>query len=221
MRGMGRSEVTRGPGDDEPTLAMRGPATTPPSRPESGHGEGWRLADEDEPTAVAVPPRVVAADPSITLPLDIEAIESRTAQYGVDTGAPRAASKPNIEATEALDAAKVLVAIEKQAHAARASAPRPEDTVTPAMPSTHPRRAPRETQVGFGIDISQTVSTQAIEARRLELVRAITGEDEAPVVEPERPSGRWLQAPRLGLALALFVGAALVGLFVVWLTVWR
>ncbi len=236
------TQGARGPGDDEPTRtevdgrrlghpgpdtepvrgmgpqgAMRGPVTPTSSRPESPREDGWRLADEDEPTAVAVPPR----DPSITLPLDIEAIEARTAQYGVDTGAPRAAPQPNIEATEALEAAKVLVAIEKQAHAARASAPRPEDTVTPAMPSTHPRRAPRETQVGFGIDISQTVATEALEARRLELVRAITGEDEAPVVEPERPSGRWLQAPRLGLALALFVGAALVGLFVVWLTVWR
>ncbi|WP_223749729.1 protein kinase [Myxococcus faecalis] len=240
------TQGARGPGDDEPTRtevdgrrlghpgadteaargmgpqgAMRSPVIPTSSRPEPAHEEGWRLADEDEPTAVAVPPRVVAADPSITLPLDIEAIESRTAQYGVDTGAPRAAPKTNIEATEALEAAKVLVAIEKQVHAARASAPRSEDTVTPAMPSPHPRRAPRETQVGFGIDISQTVATQAIEARRLELVRAITGEDEAPVVEPERPSGRWLQAPRLGLALALFVGAALVGLFVVWLTVWR
>lgn len=210
-----------------PQGVMRGPGALPASRPESAHGDGWHLADEDEPTAVAVPPRVVAADPSITLPLDVEAIESRTAQYGVDTGAPRAAplppkARPSIEATEALDAAKVLVAIEQQAHAARASAPRPEDTVTPAMPSTHPRRAPRETQVGFGIDISQTVATQAIEARRLELVRAITGEDEAPaVVEPERSAGRWLQAPRLGLGLGLFVGAALVGLFVVWLTVWR
>ncbi|MCP3062982.1 protein kinase [Myxococcus sp. K38C18041901] len=223
MRGMGR---TGGPGDDEPTLAMRGPIPPTPSRSDSAQGEGWRLADEDEPTAVAVPPRVVTADPSITLPFDAEAIESRTAQYGVDTGAPRAApqppkAKPSIEATEALDAAKVLVAIEQQAHAARASPPRSEDTVTPAMPSTHPRRAPRETQVGFGIDISQTVATQAIEARRLELVRAITGEDEAPTVEPERSSGGWLQAPRLGLALALFVGAALVGLLVVWMTVWR
>ncbi|MFY1824827.1 protein kinase domain-containing protein [Myxococcus fulvus] len=245
------TQGARGPGDDEATRtevagrrlghpgpdteplrgagsqgAMRGPGALPVSRPESAHQDGWRLADEDEPTAVAVPPRAQAADASITLPLDVEAIESRTAQYGVDTGAPRAAPqppklKPSIEATEALDAAKVLVAIEQQAHAARASAPRSEDTVTPAMPSTHSRRAPRETQVGFGIDISQTVATQALEARRLELVRAITGEDEAPVVEPERSSGRWLQAPRPGLALGLFVGAALVGLFVVWLTVWR
>lgn len=175
-------------------------------------------------------------DPSATVPLGAADIASKTAQYGAylaesDTrgGTATRASKaaPPVEATEALDAAKVLVAIEQAAHP-RASGtreplfpPGAEDTVTPAMARHTPRRAPRETQVGFGIDISQTVATEALEARRRELVRAITGEGEAPIVESETSSGGWLQGPRVWLAVALFTGASLLGLLVAWFTMWR
>ncbi|NTX05439.1 serine/threonine-protein kinase [Myxococcus sp. CA040A] len=243
----------QGPGEDEPTRAagprrtasselrhaegMQGPGDDEPTR-----ADGWGNADEDEPTAVAVPPRVDAPrgdDPLATMPLRAEDLAARTAQYGtylsesdasserggVGTGTRSKPASP-VEATEALDAAKVLVAIE-QAASARASGvheplfpPGAEDTVTPAMSRHAPRRAPRETQVGFGIDISQTVATEALEARRLELVRAITGDGEVLTAEPE-PSGGWLQGSRVWLAVALFTGASLLGLLVAWLTMWR
>ncbi|QSQ11561.1 serine/threonine protein kinase [Myxococcus landrumensis] len=223
--------LTSGPGEDEPTHADRPPAVERP-RPEVRHD-----ADEDEPTAVAPPPGMSAVDPAVTMPLGAEEIASRTAQYGApiaEHGAsPVVAPKPVqvIEATEALDAAKVLVAIE-QAAAVRASGSREslfpgsgEDTATPPMPSTPPpplpRRAPRETQVGFGVDISQTVATEAIEARRLELVRAITGDGDSPAIEPEPPAADVTQGPRVWLAVAVFAGASLLGLAVAWLTVWR
>jgi serine/threonine-protein kinase len=125
---------------------------------------------------------------------------------------------PDAAATEALEASKVLVAIE-QAEAARASGARPvpmfpgrEDTVTPVMTpraKSAPRRAPRETQVGFGVDISQSLDSASVEARRLELVRAITGEGEAATVPPSR--GR-----RALLAAGLFAGACALGLGVAW-----
>ncbi|MCP3163371.1 serine/threonine protein kinase [Myxococcus qinghaiensis] len=254
-RGPGEDEPThvagaRGPGDDEPTQVAGGrrPGDDEPTRAGGGlsPGEdeptragGWGSSDEDEPTAVGAPPRVDLPragfdDPSATVPLGAEDIASKTAQYGAyftesgtrggtATRAPKAT--PPVEATEALDAAKVLVAIE-QAASTRASGtreplPGAEDTVTPAMASRTPRRVPRETQVGFGIDISQTVATEAIEARRRELVRAITGEGEASIVEPEISSGGWLQGPRVWLAVALFTGASLLGLLVAWFTVWR
>ncbi|NVJ20602.1 protein kinase [Myxococcus sp. AM011] len=256
-RGPGEDEPThvaggRGPGEDEPThvAARRGPGEDEPTHVAGGQGPGddeptragsWGSSDEDEPTAVGVPPtvdlpRAGVDDPSATMPLGVEDIASKTAQYGAyltesgtrggtATRAQKAA--PPVEATEALDAAKVLVAIE-QAASMRASGnreplfqPGAEDTVTPAMASRTPRRAPRETQVGFGIDISQTVATEALEARRRELVRAITGEGEASIVEPEVSSGRWLQGPRVWLAVALFTGASLLGLLVAWFTMWR
>ncbi|MBZ4420780.1 serine/threonine-protein kinase [Myxococcus sp. RHSTA-1-4] len=132
-------------------------------------------------------------------------------------------------ATEAVEASRVLVAIER-AEAARASGPgealAPQDTddtedtvtVTPvkaprgsSVKASVPRRMPRETQVGFGVDISQQVDSAAVEARRLELVRAITGEDEA-VAAPRA----WLQRRRALLAAGLFVGACAVGLGVAW-----
>jgi serine/threonine-protein kinase len=125
-----------------------------------------------------------------------------------------------------VDANKVLVAI-AQAESSRSSGGRPspmvtgeENTVTPVMsprgasgkPST-PRRTPRETQVGFGVDISQSVDAASVEARRLELVRAITGEGEAVEVEPPRPRrpGR-----RVLLAAGIFAGACALGLGVAW-----
>ncbi|WP_254626360.1 serine/threonine-protein kinase [Myxococcus sp. CA039A] len=244
----GSGEPRQGPGDDEPTRAA-GPRRPGSGEPRQGPGDdeptradGWGNADEDEPTAVAVPPRVDAPrvdDPLATMPLRAEDLAARTAQYGTylsesDASSERGGvgtgtrSKPTspVEATEALDAAKVLVAIE-QAASARASGaheplfpPGAEDTVTPAMSRHAPRRAPRETQVGFGIDISQTVATEALEARRLELVRAITGDGEVLTAEPE-PSGGWLQGSRVWLAVALFTGASLLGLLVAWLTMWR
>lgn len=247
-RGPGDDEPThvaggRGPGEDEPThvAGRQGPGEDEPTRAGVGRGTGdagptraggWGSSDEDEPTAVGVPPRVDLPhagvdDPSATMPLGADDIASKTAQYGAFLAESTRASKatPPVEATEALDAAKVLVAIE-QAASTRASGtreplPGAEDTVTPAMSSRTPRRAPRETQVGFGIDISQTVATEAIEARRREFVRAITGEGEASIVEPELSSGGWLQGPRVWFAVALFTGASLLGLLVAWFTMWR
>lgn len=129
-------------------------------------------------------------------------------------------------ATEALDASKVLVAIE-QAQSARGSGARPavmfegrEDTVTPVMSARAAaaklaalRRAPRETQVGFGVDISQSLDSASVEARRQELVRAITGEEEAAVPPPSRPR---LQGRRALLAAGIFAGACALGLGVAW-----
>ncbi|MFY2556224.1 serine/threonine protein kinase [Corallococcus terminator] len=237
-RGPGEDEPTqvaggRGPGEDEPTHVAggaQGPGDDEPTR-----AGGWASSDEDEPTAVGVPPRVDlpfpgVEDPSATVPLNAEDIASKTAQYGAflaeSTRASRVATP--VESTEALDAAKVLVAIEQAASTRATGGTREslfpmgaEDTVTPAMARHAPRRAPRETQVGFGIDISGTVATEAIEARRRELVRAITGEGEAQIVEPEISSGGWLQGPRVWLAVALFTGASLLGLLVAWFTMWR
>ncbi|WP_342378142.1 protein kinase [Myxococcus stipitatus] len=226
---------TPGPGEDEPTHADRPPGA--PAVVEHAPPDVQRDADEDEPTAVAPPPRASAVDPAVTMPLGVEEIASRTAQYGADLGerdsSPVVAPKPAhvVEATEALDAAKVLVAIE-QATAVRASGSSEslfpgsgEDTATPPMPATPPppRRTPRVTQVGFGVDISQTVATEAIEARRLALVRAITGDGEAPAVVSEPPAVDVdvPQGPRVWLAVAVFAGASLLGLAVAWLTVWR
>ena len=115
------------------------------------------------------------------------------------------------------------------AQAARASGPKEtslysdnEDTLTSAMapspPSAKaaaPRRATREVQVGFGVDISQTVDSAAVEARRLELVRAITGEDEATSVETASPRARSRKRQAL-LAAGLFLGACVLGLGLVW-----
>ncbi|WP_426756488.1 serine/threonine protein kinase [Myxococcus sp. Y35] len=128
-------------------------------------------------------------------------------------------------ATEAVDAAKLMVALER-AEAARApsrGAAASEDVtvteVSPARaqpPAAPLRRATRETQVGFGVDISQAVDAAAVEARRLELVRAITGDDEVPVMEAESPSGTWLRGRRAWLAAGLFTGACALGLALAW-----
>ncbi|MFP2928912.1 hypothetical protein ACLESO_27685 [Pyxidicoccus sp. 3LG] len=156
---------------------------------------------------------------------------------GADTAATEALESAKVQAaarrvdaasTEALDASKVLVAIER-AEAARASGSKEssmysgdEDTVTsvassrpPSAKAAGPRRATREVQVGFGVDISQTVDSAAVEARRLELVRAITGEDEATSVEANPPRA-WSQGRRVLLAAGLFVGACALGLGLVW-----
>ncbi|AGC41777.1 putative serine/threonine protein kinase [Myxococcus stipitatus DSM 14675] len=224
-----------GSGEDEPTHADR-----PPVAAEHAPSDVRRDADDDEPTAVAPPPSTSTVDPAVTMPLGAEEIASRTAQYGTaleeEDSSRAVAPRPVqvVEATEALDAAKVLVAIE-QATAVRASGSREslfpgsgEDTATPPMPATPPppRRTPRVTQVGFGVDISQTVATEAIEARRLALVRAITGDGEAPAVASESPAvdaelAEVPQGPRVWLAVAVFAGASLLGLAVAWLTVWR
>jgi serine/threonine-protein kinase len=141
--------------------------------------------------------------------------------------ASRIPAAPKREAgvsTEALDANKVLVAI-AQAESTRSSGGRPapmfpgeENTVTPVMAPrgasgkpAAPRRTPRETQVGFGVDISQSVDAAAVEARRLELVRAITGEGEAVEPPRSRRPGR-----RVLLAAGIFAGACALGLGVAW-----
>ncbi|AKQ69684.1 serine/threonine protein kinase [Myxococcus hansupus] len=127
--------------------------------------------------------------------------------------------------TEAVDAEKLMVALER-ANAARgqgASATTPEDVTvtevnpTRANPAAAPlRRATRETQVGFGVDISQAVDAAAVEARRLALVRAITGDDELPAVEPEQTTATWLRGRRTWLAAGLFTGACALGLALAW-----
>jgi serine/threonine-protein kinase len=131
------------------------------------------------------------------------------------------------EATEALEASKVLVAIARS-EAARSSGPKPmpqrtrtADTVTPVMPpratgsrAAQPRVVARETQVGFGLDISQQVNAEAVEARRLELVRAVTGDGDMPVVPAWR--GR-----RVWRAAGLVAGVCAAGLGVAWMLVGR
>nr|WP_286202589.1 protein kinase [Comamonas sp. JC664] len=141
-------------------------------------------------------------------------------------GSPGAAAGPaDAATTEAVDAEKLLVALER-ANASRGrggSATLPEDvTVTEVNPARVPpasaplRRATRETQVGFGVDISQAVDAAAVEARRLELVRAITGDDELPAVEPEQPPATWLRGRRAWLAAGLFTSACAIGLALAW-----
>ncbi|MCP3098385.1 protein kinase [Myxococcus sp. K15C18031901] len=214
---------SQGTGDDETTAVGPRAASHVTGAPQSGPGE-------DEVTAVDSPlrrGRSAAWDASP--PLGSGEGVSGTSRYGAVRGpsvnAPESKAPP--DATEALDAAKLLVAIaeasERPSGTKASLYPgRAEDTVTPTMEGTRykaNRRVPRETQVGFGIDISQTVDTAAIEAKRLELVRAITGDGELPVPEPTR-TGTWLQGPRLWIAGALFAGACLLGLSVVW-WLWR
>ncbi|MBU8895757.1 serine/threonine protein kinase [Corallococcus sp. M34] len=103
------------------------------------------------------------------------------------------------DATEALAASQILGAI---ARTASASA-RPRATL-----------GPRETQVGFGVDISQTLESSALEvAQRLALVRAISGADATTPAEPfrARPVWHWV---------ALFTAACALGFGVVWLFGW-
>ncbi|MCE9668925.1 protein kinase [Myxococcus stipitatus] len=209
-----------GLGDDESTAV--GPRTASPragALPSPGPGD-------DETTAVDSPlRRGRTSDHDASPPLGADGSPAGTTRYGAQHVESR--PKPPPDETEALDAAKVLVAIAeatvRPSGAKESLYPGPaESTVTPTMEGTRyatSRRVPRETQVGFGVDISQTVDTAAIEAKRLELVRAITGDDELPVAEPPR-TGSWLQGPRLWLAAALFAGACLLGLSVVW-WLWR
>ncbi|WP_338871792.1 serine/threonine protein kinase [Myxococcus stipitatus] len=227
-----RADVRRDTDEDEPTAVATppgsrsmDPAVTMPLRAEeiAARTSKYGAASENGSSPVSTPrpmPAVEQGSGPVPTPKPVPKVEQGLGPV------PTPKPVPTVEATEALDAAKVLVAIE-QATAVRASGPREslfpgrgEDTVTPPMPSSPPRRLPRETQVGFGVDISQTVATEAIEARRLELVRAITGEGEAPAVAPE-PAAEEPQGPRVWLAVALFAGASLLGLAVAWLTVWR
>jgi serine/threonine-protein kinase len=150
---------------------------------------------------------------------DERRIARRTAMYGAVQPPADAA------ATEAVEASKVLVAIAR-AEAARASGPREalassrEDTVTvtPVMPPrglsvrvAAPRRAPRELQVGFGVDISQPLDSASLEARRRELVRAVTGEGESA------PAPRaWLGGRRAVFVAGFLAGACALGLGVAW-----
>ncbi|NVJ09831.1 protein kinase [Myxococcus sp. AM001] len=204
----GASRARRGlPGGERAHLDVEGDATVvQPARGPAASAP----PDADEETTVVQPERVrMAAD-------------ARTANPGASLGGDAAA-------TEAVDAAKLMVALER-AEATRsqgADAAVSEDvTVTEVNParalqSLTPqaaqwRRATRETQVGFGVDISQAVDAAAVEARRLELVRAITGDEALPVPAPEEDSGTWLRGGRPWLVAVLCVGACALGLALAW-----
>ncbi len=206
----------RASADAEPTLVQSGPGRSV-SPPDAGllPRPGSELAQ----TPSAVQRRVTGQHSGG------EAPGALTAQ-GV-SGLPGAG---DTAATEAVDAAKLMVALER-ADAARgnqlgtvefddvtvtavgpARAPRPS-VPEPAAPL---RRATRETQVGFGVDISQAVDAAAVEARRLELLRTISGDDELPAVEPEKTPVAWLHGRRTWIAAGLFTGACALGLALAW-----
>ncbi|ATB44851.1 serine/threonine protein kinase [Corallococcus macrosporus] len=208
------------PGDGESTLVhpARGTAASAPG-------------DADEETTVVQPERARLAAGN--------QVASQSHGGGEPRPAPAEAQRPGIPspagesangastagdaaATEAVDAAKLMVALER-AEAARnetARATASEDvTVTEVNPSRAlhaQRRATRETQVGFGVDISQSVDAAAVEARRLELVRAITGDEALPIPEADKPSGIWRLGRRAWLAAGLFTGACALGLALAW-----
>nr|WP_082207061.1 protein kinase [Corallococcus macrosporus] len=208
------------PGDGESTLVhpARGTAASAPG-------------DADEETTVVQPERARLAAGN--------QVASQSHGGGEPRPAPAEAQRPGIPspagesangastagdaaATEAVDAAKLMVALER-AEAARnetARATASEDvTVTEVNPSRAlhaQRRATRETQVGFGVDISQSVDAAAVEARRLELVRAITGDEALPIPEADQPSGTWRLGRRAWLAAGLFTGACALGLALAW-----
>ncbi|WP_246357724.1 serine/threonine-protein kinase [Pyxidicoccus fallax] len=148
-----------------------------------------------------------------------QAAESSKVQAALDSATTQALEASKVQgaldraATEALETSKVLGAIAR-AEAARAMPSSDnEDTVTATAPrgsSVRAARMTRETQVGFGVDISQQVDSAAVEARRLELVRAITGEGEATVAPHP-----WLRDRRL-LAAGLFAGACALGIGMAW-----
>ncbi len=180
-----------------------------------------RTRTEQELAAVLTPPNALAFEHSgIETPADFVPSEQgaagKTTLYGVKTPGADAEVTEALEAskvpgvgkggadavaTEALEVSKVLGAIAR-AEAARA-------TASKALP---PRPVTRETQVGFGVDLSQPVDAASVEARRMELVRAITGEDEAAVQEPRAGS----RSRRALLAAGIFAGACAVGLGVAW-----
>ncbi|QDF01970.1 serine/threonine protein kinase [Myxococcus xanthus] len=194
-------------GDATVVHPSRGPAASAP-------------LDADEETTVVQPERArMAADAGVA------------AQSPVDPGAANSGARlgGDAAATEAVDAAKLMVALERaeasRGQGARATAP--EDvTVTEVSPAralqslppqaAQLRRATRETQVGFGVDISQAVDAAAVEARRLELVRAITGDESLPVPEVEDDSGTWLRGGRPWLVAGLCAGACALGLALAW-----
>ncbi|WP_140786821.1 serine/threonine protein kinase [Myxococcus xanthus] len=194
-------------GDATVVHPSRGPAASAP-------------LDADEETTVVQPERArMAADAGVA------------AKSPVDPGAANSGARlgGDAAATEAVDAAKLMVALERaeasRGQGARATAP--EDvTVTEVNPAralqslppqaAQLRRATRETQVGFGVDISQAVDAAAVEARRLELVRAITGDEALPVPEVEEDSGTWLRGGRPWLVAGLCAGACALGLALAW-----
>nr|WP_257792148.1 serine/threonine-protein kinase [Myxococcus xanthus] len=194
-------------GDATVVHPSRGPAASAPF-------------DADEETTVVQPERArMAADAGVA------------AKSSVDPGAANSGARlgGDAAATEAVDAAKLMVALERaeasRGQGARATAP--EDvTVTEVNPAralqslppqaAQLRRATRETQVGFGVDISQAVDAAAVEARRLELVRAITGDEALPVPEVEEDSGTWLRGGRPWLVAGLCAGACALGLALAW-----
>ncbi|HZI11273.1 MAG TPA: hypothetical protein VE153_12890, partial [Myxococcus sp.] len=173
-------------------------------------------------------PGARAPAPDVTVPMD-RLVAARLAATGDPadgevTMPPRGRAG---EATESLEASKVLVAIarsEARSSGPKAGLPRTRtgDSVTPVMPprstgsrAAQPRVVARETQVGFGLDISQQVNAEAVEARRLELVRAITGDGGVPVVPAWRTV---LQGRR---AWTLLAGACAAGLGVAWVLAGR
>ncbi|NVJ02477.1 serine/threonine protein kinase [Myxococcus sp. AM009] len=206
-RAVNEPRVTALYGTEDEATVVEGEATV--VQPARGPTAG-APRDADEETTVVQPERArMAAD-------------ARTANPGASLGGDAAA-------TEAVDAAKLMVALER-AEATRSQDARAavsEDvTVTEVNPARAPqslppqaaqsRRATRETQVGFGVDISQAVDAAAVEARRLELVRAITGDEALPAPAPEEDSGTWLRGGRPWLVAALCVGACALGLALAW-----
>jgi serine/threonine-protein kinase len=160
---------------------------------------------EDEVTETAVAPRpplapAVRARDARRSPEDAEPTMPGAGLPGRPVGAGAA--------TEALETSKILGAI------ARASGGKPALSGGTA-PS--PRRMTRETQVGFGVDISQGVDARTVEARRRDLVRAITGEDEAAEAPEQDLGGTRRQGVRGWAMAALFAGACGLGFGVVWL----
>jgi len=202
--------------DAEPTLVQSGPGR---SASQQAMGPLPRPGSELTQTPSAVQRRVTGQH------LGGEAPGALTAQ-GV-SGQPGAG---DTAATEAVDAAKLMVALER-ADAARGNhlgtAEFDDVTVTAVGPARAPRpsvpepaaplrRATRETQVGFGVDISQAVDAAAVEARRLELLRTISGDDELPAAAPEKAPVAWLHGRRTWIAAGLFTGACALGLALAW-----
>ncbi|NOJ80586.1 serine/threonine protein kinase [Myxococcus xanthus] len=214
----GASRARRGlPGRERAHLDVEGEATV--VHPSRGPAASAPLGADEEPTVVQPERARMAAAAGVASKSEVG---PGAANAGANLGGDAAA-------TEAVDAAKLMVALERaeaiRSQGARAAAS--EDvTVTEVNPAralqslppqaAQLRRATRETQVGFGVDISQAVDAAAVEARRLELVRAITGDDALPMPEPEEDSGTWLRGGRPWLVAGLCAGACALGLALAW-----
>ena len=220
--------------EDEATVVEGGASRARRGLPGGEHGAsaGAHLDVEGEATVVH-PSRGPAASAPLDADEETTVVQPERVRMAADarTANPGASLGGDAAATEAVDAAKLMVALERaeasRSHGARATAS--EDvTVTEVNPSkalqsltpqaAQLRRATRETQVGFGVDISQAVDAAAVEARRLELVRAITGDEALPVPVPEveEDSGTWLRAGRPWLVAGLCAGACALGLALAW-----